>query len=87
MEDPQRSDRAQQPEVRRAVRVRGRGVRGHDREEALDRRGADELRATLIDHAVNHGLTMPEAGRTGLQGFLTGVAEVPFYTPAGGCHL
>ncbi|KAL7862608.1 hypothetical protein SRHO_G00115920 [Serrasalmus rhombeus] len=32
-------------------------------EEALDRRGADEVRATLIDHAVNHGLTMAEAGR------------------------
>ncbi|KAL7867497.1 hypothetical protein SRHO_G00088810 [Serrasalmus rhombeus] len=67
MEDPQRNDHAQQPEVRRAVRVRGRGVRGHNRGRGRrgpgHRRVADEIRATLIDHAVNHGLTMAEAGR------------------------
>ncbi|KAL7839610.1 hypothetical protein SRHO_G00262680 [Serrasalmus rhombeus] len=62
MEDPQRNDHAQQP-----VRVRGRGVRRHNR--GRGRRGhghrhvADEIRATLIDQVVNHGLTMAEAGR------------------------
>lgn len=31
MENPQRNDQTQQPEVKRAVRVRGRGVRKHNR--------------------------------------------------------
>lgn len=67
MEDPQRNDQAQQPAVRRAVRVRGRGVRRHNRGRGRRDHGhrhvADEIRATLIDHVVNHGLTMAEAGR------------------------
>eukprot|EP00063_Salmo_salar_P054314 XP_014029149.1 PREDICTED: uncharacterized protein LOC106586404 [Salmo salar] len=35
---------------------RGRGRRGH-------RRISDDIRATIVDHVVNHGLTMAEAGR------------------------
>ncbi len=36
------------------------GYRGKtEAEEAKDR---DEIRATVVDHAVNHGLTMAEAG-------------------------
>ena len=49
-------------------RERGRG-RGRGRPEAgihaLRRRGpnlSNEIRATLVDHVVNHGLTLREAG-------------------------
>ncbi len=37
---------------------RGRGRRGQGQ-----RRISDEIRATIVDHVVNHGLTMAEAGR------------------------
>ncbi|GAA6070716.1 uncharacterized protein LOC112848074, partial [Tachysurus ichikawai] len=77
--------------VRRQNRVRGRRGQRH-------RHISDEIRATIVDHVVNHGLTMAEAGRrvqpnierstvpciffhTGLQDYLTGVAEDPFSHP------
>jgi len=43
----------------RGERVRGRGGRGVRRRGVI----SDEIRATLIDHVVNHGLTMQEAGQ------------------------
>src|SRR4029434_6262386 len=58
----------------RGVRGRGRG-RGRGGGRGGGRRGgrggrvrrrgviSDDMRATLIDHVVNHGLTMPEAGQ------------------------
>ena len=54
---------AQQPERRgRGLRLRGGGAGGHN-----SGRGRmhvpDEIRATLVDHVLNHGLTMAEAGR------------------------
>ncbi len=42
--------------VQRQNRGRGRKVRGH-------RRISDEIRATIVDYVVNHGLTMAEAGQ------------------------
>ena len=51
---------------------RGRGVRmqgGRGRNRGRRRRGQihrqipNEIRATVVDHVVNHGLTMAEAGR------------------------
>lgn len=46
----------------RGVRVRGggRGGRGRGRPRTVI---SDEIRATLVDHVVNHGLTMREAGQ------------------------
>lgn len=49
----------------RGVRMRGggrggRGGRGQGRMRAII---SDEIRATLVDHVVNHGLTMREAGQ------------------------
>lgn len=43
------------------VRVRGGGIagRGVRRHHIVP----DEIRATIIDHVINHGLTMAEAGR------------------------
>lgn len=59
--------RGQQPERRRrgrGVRLRGGGVRGQNRGRGRRHvRVPDEIRATLVDHVVNHGLTMAEAGR------------------------
>lgn len=42
---------------RRRVGGRGRGQRREGR-----RAISDEIRATLVDHVINHGLTMREAG-------------------------
>ncbi|XP_026098430.1 uncharacterized protein LOC113069519 [Carassius auratus] len=56
------NEQGQQPGGRRGARMRGgrqnrgRGRRGH-------RRISDDIRATIVDHVVNHGLTMAEAGR------------------------
>ena len=57
------NEQGQQPRGgRRGARMRGgrqnrgRGRRGH-------RRISDDIRATIVDHVVNHGLTMAEAGR------------------------
>lgn len=36
----------------------GRGRRGHARTHICD-----DIRATLVDHVINHGLTMREAGQ------------------------
>lgn len=49
----------------RGVRVRGgRGQnRGRGRRGQVHRRIPDEIRATIVDHVLNHGLTMAEAGR------------------------
>jgi len=51
----------------RGVRVRGgRGRaqnRGRGRRDQVHRRIPDEIRATIVDHVVNHSLTMAEAGR------------------------
>ncbi len=46
----------------RGVRVRGGGWggRGRGRPRTVI---SDEIRATLVDHVVNHGLTMREAGQ------------------------
>ena len=62
--------RGQQPERRRrgrGVRLRGGGVRRQNRGRGRRGRGhmrvPDEIRATLVDHVLNHGLTMAEAGR------------------------
>lgn len=55
------------------VRVRGRGLRGRGvRGRGVRVRGGgvagraqvtDEIRATVIDHVVNHGLSLREAGQ------------------------
>ena len=48
----------------RIRRGRGRGQnRGRGRRGEVHRQIPDEIRATLVDHVVNHGLTMAEAGR------------------------
>ncbi len=38
------------------------GYRGKTKEEAEEAKDRDEIRATVVDHVVNHGLTMAEAG-------------------------
>ncbi len=60
--------RGQQPERRgRGVRLRGGGAgrqnRGRGRRGRGHMRVPDEIRATLVDHVLNHGLTMAEACR------------------------
>ena len=57
------NEQGQQPRGgRRGARMcggrqnRGRGRRGH-------RSISDDIRAPIVDHVVNHGLTMAEAGR------------------------
>lgn len=48
----------------RGGRGRGRGLnRGRGRRGLVHRQIPDEIRATIVDHVVNHGLTMAEAGR------------------------
>lgn len=53
----------------RGVRTRGgvvRGrqqIRGRGRRVQRHRAVPDEIRATIVDHVINHGLTMAEAGR------------------------
>ena len=46
----------------RGVGGRGRGRRGQGQRREGRRAISDEIRATLVDHVVNHGLTMREAG-------------------------
>lgn len=49
--------------------VRMRGGRGREQNRGRGRRGQlygqtpDEIRATIVDHVVNHGLTVAEAGQ------------------------
>lgn len=50
----------------RGGRGRGRGRaqnRGGGRRGQVHRQIPNEIRATLVDHVINHGLTMAEAGR------------------------
>src|SRR4029434_1347998 len=49
----------------RGVRVRGGGGGGRGRRERSRRRAiiSDEIRATVVNHMVNHRLTMQEAGQ------------------------
>lgn len=48
----------------KGVRVRGGGRGGQGRGRGRPRTViSDEIRATLVDHVVNHGLTMREAGQ------------------------
>lgn len=47
---------------RRTVGGRGRGRRGRGQRREGRRAISDEIRATLVDHVINHGLTMREAG-------------------------
>ncbi|XP_035857020.1 uncharacterized protein LOC118495027 [Sander lucioperca] len=50
----------------RGVRIRGGGRGGRGRGQGRGRPRtviSDEIRATLVDHVVNHGLTMREAGQ------------------------
>lgn len=42
--------------------VGGRGRRGRGQRREGRRAISDEIRATLVDHVINHGLTMREAG-------------------------
>lgn len=46
----------------RARGVGGRGRRGRGQRRQGRRAISDEIRATLVDHVINHGLTMREAG-------------------------
>lgn len=43
--------------------MRGSGVGGRGRGARRHHAVQDEIRATLVDHVINHGLTMAEAGR------------------------
>ncbi len=58
------NDQGQQPRGRRGVRMHGgmvhRQNRGRGRRGQGQRRISDEIRATIVDHVVNHGLTMAE---------------------------
>jgi len=51
--------------IGRRVRIRGGGRGRNNRGRGGNRRVriSDEIRATLVDHVINHGLTMEEAGR------------------------
>ncbi len=58
------NDQGQQTRGRRGVRMHGGSVqrqnRGRGRRGQGQRCISDEIRATIVDHAVNHGLTMAE---------------------------
>ncbi len=65
MDEHPGNDQGQQPRGRRGVRMHGsvqRQNRGRGRRGQGQRRISDEIRATVVDHVVNHGLTMAEAG-------------------------
>lgn len=51
-------------EVNGEARARGEGVRGRGGRGGRGRTVvSDEIRATLVDHVLNHGLSMREAGQ------------------------
>lgn len=59
----EQSGRGQEPGTSiHAGRVR-RQNRGRGRRGQRHRQISDDIRATIVDHVVNHGLTMAEAGR------------------------
>ncbi len=66
MDEHPGNDQGQQTRGRRGVRMHGGRVQrqnsGRGRRGQGQRRISDEIRATIVDHAVNHGLTMAEAG-------------------------
>ena len=63
--------------MRKGGRVRGRvrDVRGDhvQRRQQL----SNEIRATLVDHVINHGLTLREAGETVMRGSQGHYSELP----------
>ncbi len=69
MEDfhnPELQQHARGRAIGRCVRIHGGGVGGrHNRGRGGNRRVrvSDEIRATLVNHVINHGFTMEEAGR------------------------
>lgn len=50
-------------EVNGEARARGEGVRGRKGRVRGRTVVSDEIRATLVDHVLNHGLSMREAGQ------------------------
>lgn len=58
----QQRGQIQRRRVGRGVGGRGRGRRGRGQRREGRRAISDEIRATLVDHVINHGLTMREAG-------------------------
>jgi len=66
MDEHPENDQCQQTRGRRGVRMHGGRVkrqnRGRGRKGQGQRCISDEIRATVVDHAVNHGLTIAEAG-------------------------
>lgn len=64
MEAPgQVNEQGKLPPRGRGVRVSGGGIGGRGRRAQRHHAVPDEIRATIIDHVINHGLTMAEAGR------------------------
>ncbi len=67
MDEHPGNNQGQQLRGRRGVRMYGGRVqrqnRGRGRRGQGQRRISDKIRATIVDHVVNHGLTMAEAGR------------------------
>lgn len=58
----QQRGQIQRQRVGRGGGVGGRGRRGRGQRREGRRAISDEIRATLVDHVINHGLTMREAG-------------------------
>ncbi len=58
------NDQGQQLRGRRGVRMHGGSVQRQNRGRSRRGQGhkciSDEIRATIVDHVVNHGLTMAE---------------------------
>ncbi len=55
--------RKREVENKRGGRVRGRGRAGRGVHGQRRQTLSNEIRATLVDHVINHGLTMREAGQ------------------------
>ncbi len=64
MDEHPENDQGQQTRGRRGVRIHGGRVqrqnRGRGRRGQGQRHISGEIRATIVDHVVNHGLTMAE---------------------------
>ncbi len=64
MDEHPGNDQGQQPRGKRGVRMHGgRAQRQNGGRGQGQRQISDEIRATIVNHVVNHGLTMAEAGR------------------------